>query len=84
MNETKVGRLVDERAKRDAVHVAVMPMVAVRQLNPGERLKNGIVDPFLDHPVEVGDWYYLFLFPGTTTSLRHVWQHPNFRDEDKS
>jgi len=46
-----VGRLVEGDPGRDAIHVAVVPMLAVRQMQPGEHLANGIVDPFLKVPV---------------------------------
>lgn len=82
MNEVKVGRpITDPAAGRDAVHVPVLPMIATRVMVPGEHLTNGCVDPFLKSPVQPGERYYLWLFPGTVTSLRHVWTHPAFDDE---
>ena len=82
MEQVKLGVPPHPGQGRDAVHVAVIAMVAGRELQPGERLKSGIVDPFLTAPVKPGEWYWLCLTPGTTTSLRHVWAHPGFDDED--
>lgn len=81
MSDVKLGELVGDGAGRDAVHVAIVPMRALRLLQPGERLTNGIVDPFLTAPVEPGQRFYLLLFPGTVTSLRHVWEHPAYPSE---
>lgn len=48
----------------------------------------GIVDPFLRRQdVARGVSFYLLLYPGTITSLRHEWSHPMFklaRDMSKS
>lgn len=39
----------------------------------------GIVDPYLKVPVRQGSAFWLCLFPGAVTSLRHHWTHPEFR-----
>lgn len=40
----------------------------------------GIVDPFLKAPVQIGQQFYLLLYPNTVTSLKHHWTHPKFPD----
>lgn len=81
MHEVKLGQLIAGDARRDAVHVAVMPMIATTALWPGQRLQNGTVDPFLIAPVQPGERYWLMLFPGTVTTLRHCWTAPGFAEE---
>jgi len=39
----------------------------------------GIIDPFLKEPVLGGSRVFLFVYPNTITSLRHVWSHPSFQ-----
>lgn len=85
-----VGKLAEKVGVRDAVHVAIVSMIAPRRLFPGTRIDTdgepdvasiGIVDPFLTLPVQQGEVFWCFLFPNTVTSLRHVWTHPRFEDQ---
>lgn len=78
--------------RRDAIHIAVIPVTAGCNMSRGAKVTYdkstgrvwpyesckaiGIIDPFLDGDVFAGDRVYLFLFPDTITSLRHVWTHP--------
>jgi hypothetical protein len=92
------GKLPSEVRGRDAVHLAVIPVMADVVVYPGQHLGMvtpdghvaspsaattvGIVDPYLKNPVFPGEWFYLFLYPRTITSLRHVWTHPSFPREE--
>jgi hypothetical protein len=86
-----LGMIIDEAQKRDAIHLAVEPVVAKEVLNPGQDVGAdgttnnpvGIVDPFLKKAVQVGERFWLVIYPRQINSLRHVWTHPAFEDEIK-
>ncbi len=97
--EAKLGELITEpgeQNQRDAVHIAVVPVMARNNLEPGSHVgvtpdgktagtpgglfsdAVGIVDPFLPKRVQSGESFWLFLYQGQVTTLRHEWTHPAF------
>lgn len=97
VKEARLGELITEpgaQNQRDAIHIAVVPIVASSGLDPGQHIGVlsdgtrssqhgpfvGIVDPFLKQTVHPGETFWAFLYQGQVTTLRHEWTHPAFPD----
>lgn len=90
-----LGTILSDKERRDAIHLAVEPVVAGSVLLPGQHVSVkdgvaypapahrglGIVDPFLTRGVEQGERFWFVMYPRQVHSLRHVWTHPAFADE---
>lgn len=89
-----LGTIIEDGG-RDAIHLAVEPVVAGEVLYPGQHIgirdgkalgvrdgvkALGIVDPFLTGRINPDQKFWLVVFPRQITSLRHVWSHPDFHE----
>lgn len=93
----KLGQLLTGTEGRDAVHIALAPVIAGERIEPGQHIgfvtggdtetvgasaePLGIADPFLCVPVEPGGRFWMWLYPNTISGLRHSWTHEAFPPE---
>jgi hypothetical protein len=95
MSDLALGQLITDQQQRDAIHIAVAPVIAAEAMEPGQHIQLdadgkacsgkkpiGIVDPFLKKDVMPGEHFWLFMYPKTVTNLRHEWSHPAFVKKD--
>lgn len=89
---------IQPNAVRDAIHIAIAPVIANEGLKPGEHVgfvsgstthmersdsPIGIVNPFGKRVVK-GESFYVCLYPDTVTDMKHHWSHPAFNGPTKS
>jgi hypothetical protein len=66
-------------------HIGIGPNGKAYDANYMPELKAvGIVDPFLRDKVKKGEAFWLIVYPRQITSLRHVWEHPDFKDSKET
>jgi ribosomal protein L7/L12 len=90
-----LGRVItdEDNIGRDAIHLAVEPVIAGQTLHAGMEVGRradgtfgysnitktlGIVDPFIRDVIQIGEKFLLVIYPRQITTLRHVWEHPEF------
>lgn len=99
MEQIRIDQLISGDAGKDAIHIAIAPVIASETLLPGAKIgfvekdnfelvgkvpnPIGIVSPWLPHHVKKGQKFYMLLNPYTITSLRHEWEHPAFKGDYK-
>ncbi len=91
-----IGELISGNQQKDAIHVAITPVITGKLMKPGThvRVKDGvafpaekdaigIIDPFLKtQNIGKDSRVWLFLYPGSVISLRHDWTHLAFISEE--
>jgi len=92
MSDPNLSKHPTETDVRDAIHVAIIPVMSDVDLKSGQRVGFsggkatkegpvvGIVNPFIEGKVKAGTLFWLLLMPRTVTGMRHHWQHPLFEE----
>lgn len=94
MEQLKLGSIITDKQERDAIHIAVIPITVTVPVRPGHHVNAtggkenpiGVIDPYLPAStvVQAGQTCWLFLYPGSITSLRHEWTHPAIDKHQRS
>jgi hypothetical protein len=96
MEDLGLGKIIEGEQQRDAIHIAVAPVVAARRIKPGQHIglvgglaepsktPIGVADPYLTAAIIPGQRFWLFLYPNTVTGMRHHWAHPNFTAQESA
>jgi hypothetical protein len=92
-----IGMILDENAARDAIHVAIAPVIAAHDIEPGTHVgvcdcmaspvhlpKIGILDPYIGRTIKAGERVWLLLQPGTVNKLRHTWEHQSLPGPERA
>lgn len=95
-NAQTIGQFLGHTGVRDAVHVPIISAKAYQLLEPGqhvllnehglvaacaiEHLSLGVVDPFITGQVQAGSSVWIFVRPGSISTLTHQWTHPKVID----
>lgn len=90
MSKLSIGQRPDETGVKDAVHVAVISVVAGVDMEPGTRCgvlngvantiheATGIIDPFVEGMVNMGEIVLFLIDPKRVSGLRHEWSSDDF------
>lgn len=95
MSVVNLGEVPAYDAQRDAVHVAVVPLKAGEDLQPGDRVRIdygvlhkddvncvAIVDPFRKGTISRYSQVWVLMQPNEVTKLRHTWEHYDVPSEE--
>lgn len=76
-----VSGIVAEHGLQPGDHVSIRGFGKEVEITTDSIMRIGIIDPFLNGPVNRGDQVWVLIYPRTIKNLRHVWEHPSVPDE---